>query len=244
MQSRLLRYLLPLILASLLGTIAWLNHRALAPTPTAIAGQEAIRRYGFTLQEVSKQSGVDFTHQSPTLDPALAHIMPQIASMGASVTVVDYDRDGWPDFYVTNSGEDSQNYLYHNLHNGKIEDVAAKMGIADLNHQETGVSMGAVWGDYDNDGFPDLLVYKWGKPELFHNDGGKNFTRVSEMADLPAWINANSATWLDYDGDGKLDLLICGYYPDGVNLWHLKNTRIMPDSFEICEQRRPKVPAA
>lgn len=234
MQSRLLRLLLPIVLVSLLGTIAWLNHRAQAPAATAIASTESIRRYGFALQEVSQESGISFTHQSPTLDPALAHIMPQVASMGASVTVVDYDKDGWPDIYVTNSGEGSQNHLYHNLHNGKFEDVAAKMGLAALNHQETGVSMGAVWGDYDNDGFPDLLVYKWGKPELFHNDGGKGFTRVTEGAGLPAWVNANSATWLDYDGDGKLDLLICGYYPDGVNLWHLKNTRMMPDSFEYA----------
>ena len=75
---------------------------------------------------------------------------------------------------------------------------------------------------------------KWGRPELFHNDGGKGFTRVTESAGLPAWVNANSATWVDYDNDGKLDLLICGYYPDGVDLWHLKNTRMMPDSFEFA----------
>ncbi len=154
--------------------------------------------------------------------------------MGASVTIVDYDKDGWPDIYVTNSGEGSQNHLYHNLHNGKFEDVAAKLGIADVNKPGTGVSMGACWGDYDNDGYPDLLLYKWGKPELFHNDGGKGFTRVTEQAGLPAWVNANSATWVDYDNDGKLDLLICGYYPDGVDLWHLKNTRMMPDSFEYA----------
>ena len=64
--------------------------------------------------------------------------------------------------------------------------------------------MGAVWGDYDNDGFEDLLLYKWGKPELFHNDGGKGFTRVTEKAGLPAWVNANSAIWVDYDCDGHL----------------------------------------
>ena len=40
--------------------------------------------------------------------------------MGASVTVVDYDKDGWPDIYVTNSGEGSQNHLYHNLHDGTV----------------------------------------------------------------------------------------------------------------------------
>jgi len=234
MQSRILHFLLPLVLVALLGTVAWLNHRAETPAPAPVASADALRRYGFALQEVSKQSGIDFTHQAPTLDPVLGPIMPQIASMGASVTVVDYDKDGWPDIYVTNSAEDSQNYLYHNNHDGTFTDVAAKLGIANVNKPGTGVSMGAVWGDYDNDGYPDLLLYKWGKPELFHNDGGKGFTRVTEQAGLPAWVNANSATWLDYDNDGKLDLLICGYYPDNVNLWHLKNTRMMPDSFEYA----------
>ena len=46
--------------------------------------------------------------------------------------------------------------------------------------------MGAVWGDYDNDGYEDLLLIKWGKPELFHNDAGKGFTRVTEQAGLAA----------------------------------------------------------
>ena len=59
------------------------------------------------------------------------------------------------------------------------------MGVADLNRADTGVSMGAVWGDYDNDGFEDLLVYKYGRPELFRNDEGGSFDRVSEQAGLP-----------------------------------------------------------
>ena len=102
--------------------------------------------------------------------------------MGAAVSIVDFDRDGWPDLYVTNSGEGSQNRLYRNRGDGTFEDVAAALGVADLNRPETGVSMGAVWGDYDNDGYEDLFVYKWGRPELFHNDGGRGFTRVTDEA--------------------------------------------------------------
>lgn len=234
MQSRIIQPFLLVLFVSLLGSVAWLNHRMTLPEPPAIPAPDVLARYGFVLQEVAHQSGIDFTHHAPTLDSALAPIMPQVASMGASVTVADFDKDGWPDIYVTDSAEGGQNHLYHNNHDGTFTDVAAKMGLADLNRPGTGVCMGAVWGDYDNDGYPDLLVYKWGRPELFHNDGGKGFTRVTESAGLPAWVNANSATWVDYDNDGKLDLLICGYYPDGVDLWHLKNTRMMPDSFEFA----------
>ena len=131
-------------------------------------------------------------HQGPTFDARLEHIMPQVASMGAAVAVADFDRDGWQDFYVTNSGEGSLNHLYRNQGDGTFKDVAAAMGVADVNRAGTGVSMGAVWGDYDNDGFEDLFLYKYGRPELFHNDAGRGFTPVGEQAGLPRWVNANS----------------------------------------------------
>jgi hypothetical protein len=95
--------------------------------------------------------------------------------------------------------------------------------------------MGAVWGDYDNDGFEDLFVYKYGRPELFHNDGGHGFTPVGAQAGLPAWVNANAAVWFDYDRDGRLDLFLAGYWAEDVDLWHLKTTKIMPESFEYAE---------
>ena len=194
----------------------------------------ALARYGLSFRESSKESGIDFRHLSPHLDPKLRHIMQQVASMGAAVSIVDFDHDGWDDIYVTNSGEGSKNALYRNLGNGTFRDVAEEVGLADVNQPGTGVSTGAVWGDYDNDGYEDVLIYKWGKPELYHNDAGKHFTRVSEQAGLPSWVNANTAIWFDYDNDGKLDLFLGGYYPENVDLWHLKNTKMMPESFEYA----------
>jgi len=222
---------------------------ALLATPLAIrrlsAGREikagtlnaeaALARYGFFVQEVARSSGINFVHKAPTLDPRLDHIMPQVASMGAAVSVADFDRDGWADIYVTSSGEGSYNSLYRNMGDGSFADVAAKMGVADLNQVGTGVSMGAVWGDYDNDGYEDLFVYKWGRPELFHNDAGRAFTRVTEKASLPSWVNANTAIWFDYDSDGRLDLFLGGYYAEDVDLWRLKTTKMMPESFEYAK---------
>jgi hypothetical protein len=194
----------------------------------------ALTNHGFYLTEVSHSSGIDFVHQGPTLDPKLASIMPEVASMGASVSIVDFDRDGWPDIYMTNSAEGSKNHLYRNMHDGTFKDVAEELGIADVNRPGTGVSMGAVWGDYDNDGYEDLYLVKWGQPELFHNDHGHGFTRASDKAGLPSWINANTAVWFDYDGDGLLDLFVGGYYPEEVDLWNLKSTKMMPNSFEYA----------
>jgi enediyne biosynthesis protein E4 len=194
----------------------------------------ALARHGFFLQEVSHAAGINFVHKAPRLDPKLDPIMPEVASMGASVSIVDFDRDGWPDIYVVNSGEGSKNALYRNMHDGSFKDVASEMGIADVNQPGTGVSTGAVWGDYDNDGYEDLFLIKWGRPELYHNDQGHGFTRVSEQAGLPPWINANTAVWFDYDGDGLLDLFVGGYYAENIDLWHVATTRIMPDSFEYA----------
>jgi hypothetical protein len=195
----------------------------------------ALARHGFYLEEVSHAAGINFIHQSPKLDSKLDAIMPEVASMGASVSVVDFDRDGWPDIYVTNSAIGSKNALYRNMHDGTFKDLASELGIADVNQPGTGVSTGAVWGDFDNDGYEDLFLIKWGRPELFHNDRGHGFTRVTEKAGLPPWINANTAIWLDYDGDGLLDLFVGGYYSEEIDLWHLTTTRIMPDSFEYAK---------
>jgi hypothetical protein len=223
------------VFAGLLVTPAVLSR---AGGPVAVVdgagGADPVATYGFRLDEVSQKAGIRFVHQAPTLDRKLEHIMPEVASMGASVSVVDFDRDGWDDLYACNSREGSKNQLYRNRGDGTFEELAEQLGIADLNDPATGVSMGAIWGDYDNDGFEDLFLYKWGRPELFRNDGGKKFTRVSETAGLPAWFNANSATWLDYDRDGKLDLFVGGYYREDINLWHLSDTRMMPESFEYA----------
>jgi enediyne biosynthesis protein E4 len=190
-------------------------------------------RYGFRLTESARAAGVTFVHEAPTLDAKLAHIMPQVASMGAAVAVTDVDADGHNDFYVTNSREDSRNHFYRNRGDGTFEEIAARLGIAGVNQPGTGVSMGAVFGDYDNDGYEDLFLYKWGRPELYHNDGGRAFTRVAGAA-LPPWANVNTALWFDYDRDGRLDLFLGGYYSERLNLWALADTKIMPESFEYA----------
>lgn len=195
---------------------------------------EVLDRYGLWFKESGKQSGIEYRHTPPSVDQRLAHIEPQIASMGAAVSVVDFDRDGWNDLYVSNSSPGSLNRLYRNQQDGTFQDVAAEMGLADLNVPGTGACMGSIWADYDNDGFEDVCIYKWGRPELYHNDQGKRFTRVTDSAGLPDWVNAGCATWFDYDSDGFVDLFIAGYWPEDVRLESLEHTRIMPESFEYA----------
>ncbi len=232
-----LRVLITFVFLGLLIVPVYFSHldRKSAATAHEMAKDAAIEKFGFYLQEVSKQSGVDFKHHSPVLDPSIDHILPQIASMGASVSVCDFDNDGWNDFYVTNSKYGYKNALYHNQKDGTFIDVAEKMGLADLNIEGQGVSMGSVWADFNNDGYEDLLVYKWGRPQLFRNDHGTGFTDVTEKSGLPKWINANNAIWLDFNSDGLVDIFIAGYYREDIDLWHLKTTKILTESFEYSQ---------
>lgn len=234
-MHRYARPVLVVLFLLMLATPAMIRHFG-GGAPAAAAGEEDPRpRYGFRLTEVARTAGLNFVHEGPTLDPKLAHIMPLVASMGAAVAVADVDGDGRPDLYVTNSREGSMNRLYRNRGDGTFEEVAARFGVADLNRPETGVSMGAVFGDYDNDGFQDLLLYRWGKPELFRNDAGRGFTRVTDTAGLFPWGNINTAVWLDFDLDGRLDLFIAGYFSERLNLWKLADTKMMPESFEYAK---------
>jgi hypothetical protein len=189
---------------------------------------------GFSLKDVAREVGIDFVHHAPRLDPRIDNIAPLVAAFGASVSVSDVNNDGWPDLYFTNSRFGFPNALYVNRGDGTFVDVAQSAGVADVNRPGEGVSMGAVWGDYDNDGLEDLLVYKWGYLQLFKNMGNLHFKDVTEEAGLHHWMNSNGAVWLDYDRDGLLDLYVTSYFRSDIDLWHLKTTRIMENSFEFA----------
>ncbi|MEP7340831.1 MAG: FG-GAP repeat protein, partial [Acidobacteriota bacterium] len=115
MQNRFSRIALILFFIGLLA-FPLVYKRLAARNKVAVATSAglstALARYGFSLTESSKAFGIGFKHTAPQLDAKLSHIMEQVASMGAAVSVVDFNRDGWQDIYVTNSGEGSKNALY------------------------------------------------------------------------------------------------------------------------------------
>jgi hypothetical protein len=200
--------------------------------PVRVSGDAA--RPGFALRDETAAAGIHFVHHRATFDPKIANVEPHVAALGASVSVTDFDGDGWPDLYFTNSRFGEPNALYRNRGDGTFEDVAASAGVADLNRPGEGVSMGGVWGDFDNDGREDLLVYRYGYLALFKNIDGHHFRDVTEAAGLHRWMNSNGAIWIDYDRDGLLDLYVTAYFRNDIDLWHLATTRIMHNSFEFA----------
>lgn len=138
-----------------------------------------------------------------------------IETVGAGVALLDYDNDGWLDIYLVNgSTYDAENgkttpphaALFHNNHDGTFTDVAAQAGVTNDRWGE-----GAVVGDYDNDGWPDIYVTNFGKNRLYHNNGNGTFTDVAEKAGVALGNWSTGATFGDYDGDGRLDLFVPGY---------------------------------
>jgi hypothetical protein len=223
-QSR--RLALAAVFAGAIALAAALG-RARAPSDSGLAP-------AFSLHDVARDVGIDFVHRRPTLDPRLGNVEPLIGALGASVSVSDVNSDGWPDLYFTSSRFGSPNALYVNRGDGTFREIAQGAGLADVNRPGEGVSMGAVWGDYDNDGLEDVLVYKYGYLQLFKNLGRERFTDVTAAAGLRRWMNSNGAIWLDYDRDGLLDLYVTGYFRSDVDFWHIKTTRIMHNSFEFA----------
>jgi hypothetical protein len=189
---------------------------------------------GFRLRERAAELGIRFRHSETTLDPKLDNVAPHVSGMGAAISLVDFDKDGWTDLYATSSRFGTPNALYRN-ERGSFRDVAAQAGLALVNREGEGVSMGSIWADYDGDGFEDVFLYKWGRQQLFRNRGDGTFEDTSARAGVNRWMNSNSACWIDYDRDGFVDLYVAGYFREDVDLWNLTSTRIMQESFEFAE---------
>lgn len=167
------------------------------------------------LVDITASTGINFDHLS---SPEQRYI---VESMSGGVALIDYDRDGWPDIYFTNAqsvdmalaGKKASSALYHNNHDGTFTDVTEKAGVG-----YPCWAMGAVVGDYNNDGWPDLLVTCFGGAVLYRNNGDGTFTDVTRQAGLSndsGW--ATGAAFGDYDNDGYVDLFISHYVDLSLN---------------------------
>ena len=205
--SPLLPLLLPLIVSAIVTGVLfawWLP-------PVVPAGIAPLARF----TDVTAESGLTFRRlagATPASQPP--------TTLGGAVVVFDYNGDGYPDLFFVNGapwpGEDrpvaeeraGRCALFRNDGKGHFTDVSHEAGL-DVELQ----GMGAVAGDYDDDGHPDLFVACVGRNHLFHNRGDGTFEDVTLAAGVGGDDNtwSTGATWIDFDGDGKLDLVVAHY---------------------------------
>ena len=183
------------------------TRRNTAPNPVPFAG--------FSFKEVAKEAGLA---KAINVFGGVERKEYILEETGCGVALFDYDQDGWLDIFMVNGtrlegiseSHPPTNFLFHNNRNGTFTDVTEKAGLA-----RSGWGQGCCIGDYDNDGFDDLVVTYWGGIVLYHNNGDGTFTDVTEKAGLtqkeshPRWNTG--CCFVDYDRDGHLDLFVANY---------------------------------
>ncbi len=162
-------------------------------------------------QDVARAAGLTgWHHKAGTPEKRLI-----LEAKGPGVCLLDYDNDGWLDIYLVNGstykaldGKEAppQAALFHNNHDGTFTNVTTTAGVA---NERWG--FGCAVGDYDNDGWPDIVVTNYGNNRLYRNNHDGTFSDVAEKAGVTVGAWSTGATFGDYDGDGRLDLFVNGY---------------------------------
>ncbi|TAE49457.1 MAG: VCBS repeat-containing protein, partial [Bacteroidetes bacterium] len=151
--------------------------------------------------------------------------------VNGQLSVADYNNDGYPDLLFTgeNAASQPETRLYRNAGNQTFEQVV----VAGLPALSRGV---ASWGDYNNDGWMDILVAGGGASgqrfaQIWRNNGAGAFTQdAAATAALTPVDNGASAHWADYNGDGKLDILLSGSSSSGRILRLYRNDDPTPNT--------------
>ena len=160
-------------------------------------------------RDVTEAAGIDFVHSSGKR----SSLLPE--DVGSGAAFADYNNDGHIDLYVVNNpgpfdAEVTEaspgNVLYRNNGDGTFTDVTEEADVGDRSY-----GMGCIFGDYDNDGDPDLYVTNYGPNVLYRNNGDGTFTDLTEEAGVGDTRWGTGAAFGDYDNDGDLDLYVPNY---------------------------------
>jgi len=201
---------------------------ALAVPLVVFAADAVVAKIRFV--EVGAAAGVRTEHHTRRFAGPHGDVLRMFTSGGASVAAGDYDGDGLDDLFVTDSGEGKKSHLFHNNGNLTFTEVTDKAGVGGGN-DPLSIVADALWFDYDNDGREDLLVARFGKPILYHNEGNGKFKDVSATAGFNKFGNTIAVIAFDYDNDGFLDVMFGNYFKP-ENLLDLKDPHVLPNDLD------------
>jgi hypothetical protein len=169
-------------------------------------------------RNITAASGIDFRYRNGSEAGHLSIL----ESLGGGVALLDFDGDQRLDLFLPGGGLFEGRMirglpckLYRNLGDGAFQDVSDRLHL----DGDWFYSHGAAVGDYDRDGWPDVLLTGWGRLALFHNEPldpndpakGRKLVDVAHRAGLNSQSWSTSAGWADFDGDGYPDLYVCHY---------------------------------
>ena len=192
-------------------------------------------RITVSFKNVASESGLAFIHKGPgkaNLEISDKEYFENnvVPWMGSGATFGDFDKDGFYDIYLANSGSSgARGGLFRNLGNGTFEDVTENSGLT----AEYKTSM-ALWGDYDNDDYPDLYLVNHGMNQLFRNEKDGTFVNVTEQCGVGDAATGLGGAFVDYDHDSDLDIYVANF----TDLTGFDCTdKIFPEDFPGAENR-------
>ena len=182
----------------------------------------------FSLEDVTSDAGIVHRHVPLTVNDSIAHVDKFITGLGgAAVAVFDYNNDGLQDIYLTTMAIGELNRLFENQGDGTFRDVAADVGLADVN-RDAG-SLRPIFFDFDNDGDRDLVLTTTFCPRVFRNDSGR-FVDITSSSGITHCGFASASNTFDFDKDGDQDLVIADFFRS-VDLRDPSSHNIMPNAW-------------
>lgn len=197
-----------------------------SPSVRAADSNGAVIRF----EEIGEKARARYLHHTRVFKGAKAEVLEMFTSGGSAVAVGDYDNDGYDDLFLVDSDEAASHHLLRNNGNMTFTEVTKTAGVGGGNDPLT-ICADALWLDYDNDGWRDLMVVRFGTPLLYHNERNGKFKDVSAKSGMTAFTNAIAAIAFDRDNDGDLDILLGNYFKP-VNLIELKTPNVLPNDLD------------